>query len=97
MHAYEWRGAIGGFDLQTWVTFLRIPARTEHLRRGDAPNRPASTGLTVPARKEMAEPRRDIPGLPWGVLKAAVYPRRAITTRPAKNSAAPKMIMPRPM
>jgi len=26
MHAYEWRGAIGGFDLQTWVTFLRIPA-----------------------------------------------------------------------
>jgi hypothetical protein len=28
---------------------------------------------------------------------SAVYLRRAITTRPAKNSAAPKMIMPRPM
>jgi hypothetical protein len=26
-----------------------------------------------------------------------VYLRRAITTRPAKNSAAAKMIMPRPM
>ena len=97
MHRDEWRGAIGGFDLQTWVTFLRIPARTEQIRRGDAPNRSASTGLTVPARKEMAEPRRDIPGSLAGVPKAAVYPRRAITTRPAKNSAAPKMIMPRPM
>ena len=97
MHPDEWRGAVCGFDLQTWVTFLRIPARTEQIRRGDAPNRSAFTGLTVRARKEMAEPRRDIPGLPWGVLKAAVYPRRAITTWPARNSAAPKMIMPRPM